>query len=120
VAVGDRSSVPRRGELWYAYTPGRDDPHQPRPVLVVSENRRNTALDHAIVVPIFSRGNPGPTRVPLRRGVGGLPHDSILFCEEISTLEHRSLEEGPLGEPVPETVLQQVVVAVRRAIGDVV
>lgn len=118
--LGSRARVPRRGELWYAYTPGRDDPHQPRPVLIVSENRRNAALDHAIVVPLFSWGNAGPTRVPLRRGVGGLPHDSVLFCEEITTLDYRALEGGPLGEPVPQALLDLVVVSVRRAIGDVV
>lgn len=118
--IGDRQRLPRRGELWFAHTPGRhDDPHQPRPVLVVSEDRRNVALDHAIVVPVFSRGILGPTRVPLPSGVGGIHHDSVLFCEEITTLHYRSLEDGPLGPAVPDLLLAQVVLAVRRAVGDV-
>jgi mRNA-degrading endonuclease toxin of MazEF toxin-antitoxin module len=113
--------VPRRGEVWYAHTPHRDDdPHQPRPVLIVSENRRNTALDHALVIPAFSRGRLGPTRISVHRGVGGIPHDSVLFCEEITTLPYGWLDEGPLGGPVPTTLMDEVVLAVRRAIGDVV
>ncbi|TAK20503.1 MAG: hypothetical protein EPO26_18185 [Chloroflexota bacterium] len=72
------------------------------------------------MVPTFSRGNLGPTRVPLARSVGGIRHDSVLFCEEITTLAYRSLESGPLGEPVTAAVLDGVVLAVRRALGDAI
>lgn len=115
------AQVPRRGEIWRAFTPGQPrDPHQPRPVLVISEDVRNLYRDSAIVVPIFSRGRRGPTRVSLRGGVGGIDHDSIVFCEEITTIHYDFLAEGPLGPPVPGSVLEAVLRAVRRALGEVV
>jgi mRNA-degrading endonuclease toxin of MazEF toxin-antitoxin module len=119
--IGPRQRVPRRGEIWFAFTPGQpDDPHQPRPVLVVSEDRRNTARESAIVVPLFSRGRFGPTRVRIGRGVAGAPHDSVLFCEEVTTLDYRFLNAGPVGPSAPELVLAEVTRAVRRALGEVV
>ena len=46
------------------YTPGPpDDPHQPRPALVVSEEVRNRLRDDLVVIPLFSLGRFGPTRV---------------------------------------------------------
>lgn len=73
-----------------------------------------------IVIPIFSRGTLGPTHVELPRGVGGLRSDSVLLCEESTAIGHELLVEGPLGSPVPPEILDQVVRAVRRALGDVV
>jgi mRNA-degrading endonuclease toxin of MazEF toxin-antitoxin module len=113
--------APRRGEIWYAFTPGQpDDPHQPRPALVVSTDARNANSDDAIVVPLFSRGAPGPTRIPLPAGMSGLRHDSVLFCEEVTTLDHVFFERGPLGTRVGPELLDRVVRAIRRAVGDVV
>lgn len=112
---------PRRGELWYAYTAGQpDDPHQPRPVLVVSTDARNRTADDAIVVPVFSRGALGPTRVALASGLGGVAHASVLYCEEITTLDHDLFESGPLGARVPEELLRLVVRSIRRALGEIV
>ena len=103
------------------YTPGQpDDPHQPRPALVVSDEVRNSMRDDLIVVPMFSTGRAGPTRVSLSAGTGNLPHDSVLFCEEITTIDRDFLADGPLGLPVGTAKLQEVVRAIRRAIGDVV
>jgi mRNA-degrading endonuclease toxin of MazEF toxin-antitoxin module len=116
-----RPSKPRRGEIWYVYTPGQpDDPHQPRPALVVSENVRNTIRDDLIVVPLFSRGRLGPTRVPVPAGSGSIPFDSIVFCEEITTLDRDFLASGPLGPPIGGHRMDEVVRAIRRAIGEVV
>lgn len=110
-----------RGEIWFVYTPGQpDDPHQPRPALVISEDDRNRTRDSLIVVPIFSRGRVGPTRVSLQVGMGDIAHDSILFCDEVSTLSDRFIADGPLGPQVSEHVLQEVVCGVRRALGEVV
>lgn len=103
------------------YTRGwPDDPHQPRPALVVSENVRNQARPHVTVVPIFSVGRTGPNRLPIEVGVGGIPHGSVLFCEEITTIHDEFIADGPLGEPVSDELLERVVRGVRRALGDVV
>src|SRR5690349_9407338 len=94
---------PRCGEIWAVYLPGQPyDPHQPRPALVVSNNARNRWSDDVIVVPIFSRGRSGSTHVPLKAGIGGLRHDSVAFCEEITTIHRDFLVDGPFGPPVPE------------------
>jgi mRNA-degrading endonuclease toxin of MazEF toxin-antitoxin module len=87
---------------------------------VVSADIRNSLREHAIVVPIFSSGRSGPTRVALPGGMGGLDHDSLLFCDEITTLHYRFMGQGPLGPRVPGRVMRDVVSAVRRALGDVV
>lgn len=117
--AGDR--WPRRGEIWSVRTPGRpDDPHQPRPALIVSSDVRNRLLPHAIVIPIYSAGASAPTRLELSAGSGGLRRDSVLFCEEISTIDREFFERGPWGAKVTDEVMAGVIRAVRRALGDVV
>ncbi len=116
-------SAPRRGEIWYVETPNQPhDPDQPRPALIVSENRRNFNKDDYVVVPIFSAGNLGPTRVVLPQGEGGIAHDSVLFCDELTCLnrDFMSFEDGALGKTVRTEILEAVVIAIRRAIGEVV
>lgn len=56
--------------------------------------------------------------MPIARGMGGLTYDSVLCCEEISTIEHDylDLEIGPLGPPLPEEILEQVCLATLNAI----
>jgi mRNA-degrading endonuclease toxin of MazEF toxin-antitoxin module len=98
------------------------DPDTPRVALVVSENRRNYHSDDYIVVPAFWRGILGPTRAFLPEGQGGIGHDSMLFCDEICSLDEEFLafERGPLGGQVDRDMLAGVVLKIRRAVGDVV
>lgn len=76
--------------------------------------------DDLIVVPVFSRGRIGPTRVPVFAGAANVPGDSVLFCEEITTIDRDFLAHGPLGPPIGQRKLDEVVRAIRRAVGDVV
>ena len=113
--------APSRGEIWSVRIPGQpDDPHQPRPALVVSADVRNRLADDLIVVPIFSRGADGPTHVRIDPGVGGLRKSGVLFCEELTTIDREFLSRGPLGPAVPADVLMKVTRAIRRALGDAV
>jgi mRNA-degrading endonuclease toxin of MazEF toxin-antitoxin module len=113
--------VVEQREIWFAFTPGEPaDPHQPRPVLVVSENVRNRLRDDVIVVPIFSGGRLGPTRVRLPAGAGGIQHDSVLFCEEITAIAVQFLDGGPMGRRVPDRLMREVISAILRALGEVV
>jgi len=89
-------------------------------VLVVSEDVRNRLRDDVIVVPAFSAGRIGPTRVPVPANSGGLPHDSVLFCEEVTTIDKDFFQRGPLGPRVEPGTVAAVVRAIRRAIGEVV
>jgi mRNA-degrading endonuclease toxin of MazEF toxin-antitoxin module len=88
--------------------------------LVVSADVRNRIADDVMVVPIFSNGADGPTHVRLARGSGGIKKNSVLFCEELTTLDRDSLTRGPWGTPVASDVLGAVLRAVRRALGETV
>ncbi len=114
-------SDPARGEIWSVRLPGKpEDPHQPRPALVVSADVRNHISDDVIVVPIFSRGAAGPTHVSLDAGSGGIKRPSVLFCEELTTIDREFLARGPWGPPVDTEILRAVVRAIRRAVGETV
>jgi mRNA-degrading endonuclease toxin of MazEF toxin-antitoxin module len=65
-----------------------NDPHQPRPGLIVSDDDRNRRADDVIAVPLFTSRRPGLIRVPIRAGAAGIDHDSMLYCDEIVTLHH--------------------------------
>ena len=86
----------------------------------MSDDVRNRLTDDLIVVPIFTRGRLGPTRVAIQAGDGGLQHSGVIFAEEITTLDRDFLTRGPLGAAVPSPVLDRVVAAGRRAIGEIV
>ena len=75
--------------------------------------------DDLIVVPVFSTGRGGPTRVMLSARSTGLRHDSIAFCDEITTIDRDFLFRGPLGT-LSESLVEKVVRGVRRALGDVI
>src|SRR5437879_11775592 len=94
--------TPHRGEIWLAYIPGQpDDPHQPRPALVVSEDIRNRLTDDVIVVPLFSTGRVGPTRAALARGTGRLRRAGGPFREEVTTIDRDFLDRDPFGPQAP-------------------
>jgi mRNA-degrading endonuclease toxin of MazEF toxin-antitoxin module len=112
---------PRCGEFWTAYTPGQpDEPHQPRPCSLYQKTFINRLRDDVIVVPAFSGGRLGPTRVPVPAKYGGLPHESVRFCEEVTTIDKEFLQRGPLGPLVEPGTVAVVVRAIRRAIGELV
>lgn len=72
------------------------------------------------MIPIYSSGASAPTRVDLPAGAGGLRRDSVLFCEEISTIDRDFFQRGPWGERVTDETMKAVLRAVRRALGEVV
>jgi mRNA-degrading endonuclease toxin of MazEF toxin-antitoxin module len=90
--------------------------------LIVSEDGRNELTDDILVVPLFTRGRRGPTHVFIPEGEGGLPHASVAFCEEVTCIDVAFLDEqtGPMGNLVSQTVLEEVIRGVRRAMGEFV
>ena len=101
----------RRGHLYWAQMEKR------RPVLVVSVDARNDRADDVIVVPCSTTLREAPTHVRLKRGEGGLPRDSVLKCEQVTTLKKHDIDSVPLGMPVRPARMAEVERAVLRAIG---
>jgi len=115
--------VPVRGEIWLINENPviPNDPRLPRPILVVSTNPRNRALDSIIAVPFSSRlHNPfSPLHKVVPAGEGGLPKTSYALCELVSNIPKTCLNpKGPLGPPLPDKYLLEIVQGVRAAIGD--
>ena len=110
---------PRRGDVWLVELPSQaSDHHTPRPALVVSSDVRNRLAGDVLVVPLTTRLRPLPTHVLIPAGAGGQKHDSMAKCEQITCLDKRFLARGPLGPPVPASLIDEVVRGVRRAIGE--
>jgi mRNA-degrading endonuclease toxin of MazEF toxin-antitoxin module len=55
--------------------------------------------------------------VKLAKGTGGVPRESVLECEQITTLPKHLLSEAPLGTPLTARLLEDVERGVLRAIG---
>jgi mRNA-degrading endonuclease toxin of MazEF toxin-antitoxin module len=110
------NAAPQRGCLYWVAIPG--EPHRKeRPALVVSVNARNRLADDVLVVPASTTLRPAPTHVRVKRGTGGLPRDSVLKCEQITTLPKRLLSSSALGGPLSEALLEDVERGVLRAMG---
>lgn len=101
------------------YTPAQpDDPHQPNPAIVVSEDVRNRLRDDLILVPLFSAGKLGPTRVQLAPGTGRLRRASVAYCEEVTTVDRDFLSRGPLGKRLSPPEFADIIRGIRRALSD--
>jgi mRNA interferase MazF len=119
VSAAGGTPFPRRGEIWTVELPGQPaDPHTPRPVLVVSVDVRNRLAGDVLVVPLSTHLRPLPTHVLIPAGVGGQRRDSMAKCEQITCLDKQFLVRGPLGSPLSDPLLSEVIRAVRRAVGE--
>ena len=70
-----------------------------------------------LVIPASTTLRPAPTHVKLAKGVGGVPRDSVLKCEQITTLPKHLLSAAPLAGPLTARFLEEVERGVIRAIG---
>jgi mRNA interferase MazF len=105
---------PRRGEVWLVEFP--DDP-KTRPALIVSTNVRNELATSVLAVPITTNLRPAPTHVPLPAGQGGLLHESMARCENVSYLHKSRLVRGPLAGAVSATLMRDVERCLLRSLG---
>ena len=107
---------PERGHLYWVKIPGEPQSKR-RPALVVSIDARNRNANDVMVIPASTRLRPSVTHVRLREGQGGVPRDSMLKCEQLTTLPKDALVDGPLGGPLSLFVMNAVEKGVLRAIG---
>ncbi len=113
-------SHPKRGEIWYIDLPNEpNDPHQPRTAIILSRNGRNERSSSIIAVPTTGKITGYDVRIFLPKGEGGLFKNSEAMCDRICTLDKRFLSKsGPLGKSIAKEYLDRIVIAVRRAVGD--
>jgi mRNA interferase MazF len=90
----------KRGDvLWACLAPRSGSEQQGnRPVVIVSHDAFNEAPGwrSVIVVPISTstaQARRGPTAVPLPKGAGGLPSDSVALCHQVTTLDRQKLTQ---------------------------
>lgn len=107
---------PLRGCLYWVVIPGEPGEKR-RPALVVSVDARNRLANDVLVIPASTTLRVAPTHVRLRKGTGGMRMDSVLKCEQITTLPKSLLSESALGGPLPLGLLEEVERGVLRAIG---
>ena len=107
---------PHRGCLYWVRIPA-EPTSKLRPGLVVSVEARNRLASDVLVIPASTTLRASPTHVRLKRTQGGIPKDSVLKCEQITTLPKELLSEQGLGGPLPGAVMDQVERALLRAIG---
>jgi mRNA interferase MazF len=107
---------PLRGCLYWVVVPGEPGDKQ-RPALVVSIDARNRLANDVLVIPASTTLRVAPTHVRVRKGTGGMRMDSVLKCEQITTLPKDLLSESALGGPLSAGLLEEVERGVLRAIG---
>jgi len=112
----DVNPHPLRGCLYWVVFTGEPDEKR-RPALVISVAARNRLADDVLVIPASTTLRVAPTHVRLRKGTGGIREDSVLKCEQITTLPKGLLSESALGGPVSPMLLEEVERGVLRAIG---
>jgi mRNA-degrading endonuclease toxin of MazEF toxin-antitoxin module len=85
--------------------------------LIASTNARNEFANSVLAVPVTTNLRPSPTHVALPKGQGGLLHDSMARCENVSYLHKSRLSRGPMGGPVSAALLHEVERCLLRALG---
>lgn len=107
---------PLRGCLYWVVIPGEPG-RKRRPALVVSIDPRNRLADDVLVIPARTTLRVAPTHVRLKKGTGGLRRDSVLKCEQITTLPKHLLSESALAGPLSAGLMEDVERGVLRTIG---
>jgi mRNA interferase MazF len=108
------AAFPRRGEIWLVDFP--DDPKS-RPALIVSMDARNELSNSVLAVPITTNLRPAPTHVALPVKQGGLAHDSMARCENVSYLHKSRVSNGPLGGSISPALMREVERCLLRSLG---
>lgn len=108
---------PRCGEIYLVKIPNKPQDGKERPALIVSLDIRNKLADDIMAVPLSTQLRPAPTHVLLKKGMGGLRHDSMAKCEQVTTLDKSLLLRGPFDGLVSAPILHQIYQAILNSLG---
>jgi len=107
---------PKRGEVWWVRLPNHpNDPHQPRPAVVLSRNDRNEACTEVVVVPLSSSDSNSAYEVTLAHGLAGLDRKSFTRRWHVTSLHKSLIVNGPIGV-VPDYVLNRITEKVQAVV----
>jgi len=70
-----------------------------------------------LAVPITTNLRPAPTHVAVPAKQGGLMHDSMARCENVSYLHKSRLSRGPLGAPISPISMREIERCFLRSLG---
>ena len=110
---------PRRGQIWYARFPGDPAGKNPRPVVVVSADRRNThpRATTVLAVPLSTTLTDFPLHIRLQPGETGLREISELQPQNISVITKDSLLPNPGARLLSERILRIIARNVVKSMG---
>jgi mRNA-degrading endonuclease toxin of MazEF toxin-antitoxin module len=97
----------RRGQIWWAKFPQfPNDPHQPRPAVIVSTER--TAGFRVHVIPLYSKAQDNKFDVPIPAAATGLGRDSIAKCNNLTALDPQLLTGRAGSKVLSENLLKEL------------
>jgi mRNA interferase MazF len=119
MTISITTPTPQRGEIYFVQLPNQpNDPHQPRPAVVISPNGRNRGANDIIVVPLTSvKQAHALLHVLIPKGEGGLPKESCARCEKVTTIDKTLLASGPLGAPIHTSFIYRIEAGIKYAVG---
>src|SRR5215472_1406344 len=96
-SASPRFPQPRRGQIWFVAFPSDPPGKGRRPVLIVSTDVRNMhpQASTVLVVPLSTTLTNLPTHLRLKAAETGLPYESELQPENLSTVRKESLHQEP-------------------------
>lgn len=110
---------PSRGEIWFADVPTDPPGKGPRPVLIVSPNRRNKhpRATTVLVVPFSTTLSDFPLHIRLAPGQSELPAISELRPEQITAVRKEWLKNRVGTRVQSERLITQIARAVVLCLG---
>jgi mRNA interferase MazF len=109
---------PRQGEIYLVRIPNQPKDLKNRPAVIVSLDIRNRLAEDVTVIPLSTTLRLAPTHVLLHKGEGGLKHESMAKCEQITTLDKSLLVRGPFAGRLTRARIEEIRSAVLRSLGD--
>lgn len=107
-----------RGDVWRVQFPNRpNDPHLPRPAIIISTDKRNEHAGSVLCIPLTSKSRKMqlPTHVWIDKGTGGLDQDGTALCEQIADVSKECFVEGPIAK-MPSVIMDALVRALKKAV----
>lgn len=110
---------PSRGEIWDVDFPADPPGKNPRPVLIVSTDKRNRHpnASSVLVVPFSMTLTEYPNHIRLQPGQTGLPEVSELQPEQITVVRKEYLKARPGTRTQAESVIKVIAKHVVYALG---